>query len=72
MMACAFPIHHRNTHTTYSQNTLHSIDNCVVATVTDSHFEHSNKVGTFWEILFRYGKKGDSGVQHYINSHKIY
>ena len=46
--------------------------NVVVAMVTDIHFEYANWVVKFSEILFKNGKHGDSGVQHYIYSHKIY
>ena len=75
MMAYVFPIHHRNTHTTYNQNTLHLIGKCDVAMVTDSHFEYASQVVKFSVILFKNNIlvfRGDSGVQYYINSHKIY
>ena len=75
MMAYIFPIHHMNTYIIYNQSTLHLIGPCDVAMVTDSHFEYTNQVVKFSEILFKYGIfkiHGDSGVQHYINSHKIY
>ena len=75
MLAYVFAIHHRNTHTTYNQNTLHLIGQCDVAMVTDSHFEYANWVIKSLVILFKngmFGIHGDSGVQHYINSHKIY
>ena len=55
MMAYVFPIHHRNTHTIYSQNTIHSIGHCDVAMVTDIHFEYANYVVKFSEILFKNG-----------------
>ena len=41
-MAYVFPIHHRNTYTIYNQNTLHLIEKCDVAMVTDSHFQYAN------------------------------
>ena len=41
-MAYVFPIHHRNTHTIYNQNTLHLIGICDVAMGTDIHFEYAN------------------------------
>ena len=75
MMAYVFPIHQRNTHTTYKQNKLHLIGQCDVAMVTGSHFEYANWEVKFSVILFKNGVfeiHGDSGVQHYINSHKIY
>ena len=43
--------------------------------VADRHFEYANKVGKFSEMLFKndiFEIHGDSRVQHYINSHKIY
>ena len=75
MMAYVFPIHHRNTHTIYNRNTLYLIGRCNVAMVTNRHFEYANYLVKFLEILFKNGVfeiHGDSGVQHYINSHKIY
>ena len=42
MMAYVFPIHHRNTHTIYNQNTLYLIGRCNVAMVTNRHFEYAN------------------------------
>ena len=75
MMTYVFPIHHRNTHTTYNPNTLHLIGQCDVAMVTDSHFEYADEVVKFSVILFKNGIfeiHRDSGVQNYINSHKIY
>ena len=74
-MGYIFPIHHRNIHTIDNQNTLHLIGQCDVAMVTDGHFEYANKVVKFSEILFGNGIfeiHGDSRVEHYINSHKIY
>ena len=73
-MAYVFPIHRRNTHTIYIQTTLHINGQCDVAMATDSHLEYVNYVVKFSEILFENGIfeiHGDSGVQHYINSHKI-
>ena len=75
MMAYVFPILHRNRHTIYNQNTLHLIGQCNVAMVTDRHFEYANKVVKVSEILFKnviFKIHGDSGVQHYTNSYKIY
>ena len=74
-MAYVFPIHRRNTHTIYIQNILHLNGQCGVAMATYSHFEYANWVVKFLEILLKNGIfeiHGDSGVQHYINSHKIY
>ena len=70
-MAYVFPIHHRNTHTIYNQQTLHFIGKCAVAMVTDGHFKYANWVVTFSEILPKIGKNSDLGVKHCINSHKI-
>ena len=59
----------------YNPNTLLLIRQCNVAMVTDRHFEYANKVVKFSEILFKndtFEIHRDSGVQHYINSHKIY
>ena len=41
-MGYVFPIHHRNTHALYNQNTLHLIGKCDAAMVTDNHFEYAN------------------------------
>ena len=62
-------------HTIYNRNTLNLISQCNIAMVTDCHFEYDNKVVKFSDILLKndiFEIHGDSGVQHYINSHKIY
>ena len=74
-MAYVFPIHHRNTHTIYVQNIPHLNGQCGAAMATDSHFEYANEVIKFSEILLKndiFEIHRDSGVQHYIKSHKIY
>ena len=53
MMEYIIPIHHRDAHTIYNQNTLHLIDQCDVVMAADGHFEYTNDVIKFSENLFK-------------------